>query len=253
MSSFLNVAAFGLFVFFVVFNWRLSIVLSILFGVLAYTIGFQTALLIFVGFGVLILFLEPGIALLLTSFTLGLGSLVGLRMAIVILFLLLVVLFTLLVLALSDGPGIRVGFRDSLALLSVGLSSGLSTFVNRIELIGTLPSPQLFFKSLFSRYPGLEFTRQFRETFVETMTEYAEDGEIEVEESQETLAHEVREAYDCAGQLLSNGEGNLALILVIISILPFLREMISQPVWMLPPKAFRAALSIAFRIAVRRR
>lgn len=153
MPTFLHVAAIGVFLFFVIVNWRFSIILTFLLAALVSMIGLQSALLIFVGFGILILFLEPGVALLLLSITLAIGSVAGLEMAIVLLLLISGLLFLLLTLALSDGPGVRTGFRDSLTILSVGVSSALSTFVNRIEWVGTLPSPRLGFKSLFSQYP----------------------------------------------------------------------------------------------------
>lgn len=250
MLTFLDVAAVGLFLLFVLFNWRLSIVLAVLLAALAYMIGSQSALLIFVVFGILMIFLEPGIALLLLSIILPIGAVVGLKMAIILLLLISGFLFLVLILALSDGPGIRTGFKDSLTILSVGVSSALSTFVNRIEWIGTLPSPRLGFKSLFSQYPGLTFTRQLREEFVETMEGYVKSGDIDVEKSPETLAREVREGYDNAGQLLSNGEGNLALVLAVISIVPFLPELVSPPDWILPPEWSGAALSIALLVAV---
>lgn len=246
----LNAAAIGLFLFFVVLNWRFSILLAVLLAAITYVIGLQSALLIFVGFGILILFLEPGIALLLLSITIAIDSVVGLKMAIVLLLLILCLLFLLLILALSDGPGVRTGFKDSLTILSVGVSSALSTFVNRIEWIGTLPSPRLGFKSLFSLYPGLTFTRQLRKEFVEIMEGYVKSGEIDVEKSPETLAREVREAYDNAGQLLSDGEGNLALVLAVISIIPFLPEAVSPPDWILPPEWSGAVLSITLLVAV---
>lgn len=250
MLTSLNVAAIGVFLLFVVFNWRLSIVPAVLLAALSYVIGLQSALLIFIGFGILILFLEPGTALLLLSITLAIGSIVGLEMAIVLLLLISGVLFLLLVLALSDGPGIRTGFKDSLTILSVGVSSVFSTFVNRIEVIGTLPSPRLGFKSLFSLYPGLTFTRQLRDEFVEIASEYVRSGEVEVEESPETLAREVQQAYNDAGQFLSDGEGNLALVLALISILPILPDVVSPPVWMLPPAWLGVAVSLSLLVAV---
>lgn len=250
MPTSLNLAAIGLFLLFILFNWRFSIVLAVLLAALAYVIGLQSALLIFVGFGILILFLKPGIALLLLSITLAIGSVVGLEMAIVVLLLISCLLFLLLILALSDGPGIRIGVKDSLTILSVGVSSVFSTFVNRIELIGALPSPRLGFKSLFSLYPGLTFTRRLREQFVETASEYVRNGEVEIEESPETLAREVQQAYANAGQFLSDGEGNLALVLALISILPILPDAVSPPVWMLPPAWLGVALALTLLIAV---
>lgn len=250
MPTSLNVAAIGLFLLFAVFNWRFSIVLAVLLAVLAYAIGLQSALLIFVGFGILTLFLEPGIALLLLSISLAIGSVVGLEMAIVLLLLISGLLFLILTLALSDGPGFRIGFKDSLTILSVGVSSAFSTFVNRIELIGTLPSPRLGFQSFFSLYPGLTFTRELREEFVDTASEFVRTGEVEVEKSTETLAREVQQAYNNAGQFLSDGEGNLALVLALISILPALPGVVSPPVWMLPPAWMGVAVSLTLLVAV---
>jgi hypothetical protein len=250
MPTSLNVAAIGLFLLFVVFNWRFSIILAALLAALAYAIGLQSTLLIFVGFGVLTLFLKPGIALLILSISLALGSVVGLEMAIGLLLLISGLLFVMVTLALSDGPGIRIGFKDSLTILSVGLSSVFSTFVNRIELIGTLPSPRLGFQSFFSLYPGLTFTKELREEFVETASEYVRTGEVEVEKSPEVLAREVQQAYNNSGQFLSDGEGNLALVLALISILPVLPGVVSPPVWMLPPAWVGVAISLALLVAV---
>jgi hypothetical protein len=250
MLAFLDVAAIGLLLFFIVFNWRLSVVLAAFLAALIYVVGLQSALLIFVWFGVLVLVVEPVTALLLLSITLVIGSVVGLEMTIALQLLISCVLFLLLVLALSDGPGIKAGFKDSLTILPVVVAAVFSTFVNRIELIGTLPSPRLGFNSLFSLYPGFTFTRQLREEFVKIASEYVSSGEVEVEESPEKLAREVQQAYDDAGKFLSDGEGNLALVLALISILPILPDVVSPPVWMLPPAWLGVAVSLSLLVVV---
>ena len=250
MPTSLNIAAIGVFLMLTLFNWRFSIVLGVILAALSYVIGLQSALLVFVAFGILILFVEAGIALLLLTITLVLGSIVGLEGAILLLLIILGILFLLLIIALSDGPGIRIGIKDSLTILSIGVSSAFSTFVSRIELIGRLPSPRLGFRFFFSLYPGLTFTRQLRDEFVETASEYVKRGEVKVEESPETLAREVQQGYNDAGRFLSDGEGNLAIILALISILPILPDEISPPVWMLPPAWLGVVISLSLLVAV---
>lgn len=122
--------------------------------------------------------------------------------------------------------------------------------MNRIELIGTLSSPRRGFESIYSLYPGSQFTQELREDFVDIGTEYVRKGAVEIEKSSDSLAKEAREAYNDAGQLLSDGETNIALALVVISLLPFLPENLSPPAWLTPPTWTGAALSITLLIAV---
>ncbi|MFB6197556.1 MAG: hypothetical protein ABEI52_04715, partial [Halobacteriaceae archaeon] len=79
---------------------------------------------------------------------------------------------------------------------------------------------------------------------------YVRKDTVDVEKSPEKLAREVRVAHDNAGQFLSDGEANIALILAIISLFPFLPESLSPPIWLTPPEWAGAILSVTILFAV---
>lgn len=247
----LFLTAIGFLVFFTLLNWRLSAILGVITSLIAFIFGPTTALTIFVGYSVLVLFFKPGTAIILGAAILMPSYFVGLDATLLILLLSLVLIFILLVFALSDGQkSIRTGFDDALDTLFALLLTVFSTFVNRIELIGTLSSPRRGFQSIYSWYPGSQFTKELREDFVEIGTENVREGTIEIEKSPDVLAKEAREAYDNAGQLLSDGETNIALALVVVSFLPFLPNNLSPPAWLTPPTWTGAVLSVTLLIAV---
>lgn len=251
MISPLFLPAIGFLLFFTLLNWRFSAILGVITSVIAFVFGPTTALTIFVGYSVLVLFFEPGTAIVLGAGILVPSYFIGLESALLILFSILTFIFILLVFALSDGQrSIRKGFGDAVDALFAVLLTLFSTFVNRIELIGTLSSPRRGFESIYSWYPGSQFTRELREGFVEIGTEYAREGTIEIEKSSDVLAKEAREAYNNAGQFLSDGETNIAVALVVVSFLPFLPNILSPPVWLTPPTWTGAVLSTTLLIAV---
>jgi hypothetical protein len=251
MISPLFLPAIGFLLFFTLLNWRFSAILGVITSLIAFIFGPTTALAIFVGYSVLVLFFEPGTAIVLGATILVPSYFIGLESALLILFSILTLIFILLVFALSDGQkSIRKGFHDAVDALFAVLLTLFSTFVKRIELIGTLSSPRRGFESIYSWYPGLRFTRELREDFVEIGTEYVREGTVDIEKSPDVLAEEAREAYDNAGQLLSDGETNIALALVVVSFLPFLPNSLSPPAWLTPPTWTGAALSMTLLIAV---
>ena len=251
IASHLVLPAIGFLLFFALLNWRFSVILGMTILALALIFDLNAALTIFVGYSVLVLFFKPGTALIMGIALLVPSFFIGLDLVLLTFLLVSAIVFLLLVLALSDGQNaIRTGLRDALdSLLAVTLTI-FSTFVNRIELIGTLSSPRHVFEFIYSLYPGAQFTKKLRGDFVEIGTNYVKDGTVKIEKSPDVLAKEAREAYDNAGQLLSDGETNIALALVITSFLPFLPNSISPPTWLTPPTWTGAILSTVLLITV---
>jgi len=156
-----------------------------------------------------------------------------------------------MLIALSDGQTSRLeAIKDFTTILLAGLLSGISTFVSRIEAVGTIPSPQQFFKIGFSWFPGENFTKKTREDFVNQGAKYVQEDALEVEKSQETLARDIRVAHDNAGRFLSNGESNIALALAVISFLSFIPQNIARIIWFSSPEWIGAIFSVAILIAV---
>lgn len=121
-----------------------------------------------------------------------------------------------------------VWFRRSLwvALVDVGalclvtVGWGISKFATAIRKLGTLISFMTWVKAVLGLYPGKDFIKNRREDIVQRGIEYHERGEIEIEDSPETLARDTRQAYDEAGRRLSNGEAVLGLMLAGVTLLP---------------------------------
>jgi hypothetical protein len=99
------------------------------------------------------------------------------------------------------------------------------------------------------RYPGKDFINNRREEVVQRGIKYHERGDVEIEDSPETLARDTRQAYDDAGRRLSNGEAVLGLTLVGVTLLPSnsptvpYSELLSSP-------AVGASLSVALVLVV---
>ncbi|MBB6645039.1 hypothetical protein [Halobellus ruber] len=251
MNTLLFSSATVVLLFLLIVNWRVAVVSAGLVAILAYFIGTHSALILFVGYGVLLLFIEAGTALLVGLALVGLSSLVGLRLAIVVIISIAVLLSFLLILSLSKGQKSKTGgITDFGIILLSGLLSGVSTFTSRIEAVGTFPSPRRLFKKLFSWFPGEDFTRNAREDFVERGASYVREGAVDVDKSPERLAQEVRVAHNNAGELLSDGEANIALLLAVFSLFPFLPENLSPPLWLTPPEWAGVVLSVTILVGV---
>ncbi|MFD1601046.1 hypothetical protein [Halobellus rarus] len=251
MNTLLLSSATIVLLFLLIVNWKFAIVSASFVAIFAYFLGPQSALILLVGYGALLLFIEAGTALFVGIVLIGLSSLVGLRLAITILVFVAVLLSFLLVLGLSEGQKSQTkGITDFGILLLSGLLSSVSTFVSRIEAVGTLPSPRQLFKKVFSWFPGADFTREVREDFVQRGASYVRKGTVDVNKSPERLANEVRAAHNNAGQLLSDGEANIALLLAIISLFPFLPENLSPPLWLTPPEWAGIVLSVTILFGV---
>jgi len=107
--------AIGFLLFFALLNWRFSAVLGVITSFLAFVFGPTTALTILVGYCILVLFFEPGTAIILGVVILIPSYFVGLETTLLIIFSALSLIFILLVFALSDGQrSIRTGFDDAL-------------------------------------------------------------------------------------------------------------------------------------------
>jgi len=122
-----------------------------------------------------------------------------------------------------------VWFRRSLwvALVDVGalclvtVGCGISKFATAIRKLGTLIPFVTWVKAVLGLYFGKDFIKTRREDIVQRGVEYHERGEIEIEDSPETLARDTRQAYDEAGRRLSNGEATLGLMLAGVTLLPY--------------------------------
>ena len=250
MPSSLLPAALGVFLLFAIANWRAAVILCVFLGLLIYFVGLQATLMAFVGYGVLILVMEAGTALLVGLFILVSTTILGLKSALLLILAFLTVTFLIITLQLSRGQSMQKGLEDARTILIAVISSGFSTFVSRIELVGTASSPNQLFKHVLSWYPGSAFTKQLRDDVINRGEELVSDGAIEIDKSPETLAKEARRAYNDAGRFLSDGEANLAIILAVASLLPFLPEALSPPPALTPPDWTGVGLSLSLLVAV---
>lgn len=135
----------------------------------------------------------------------------------------------------------------ALCLVTVGWS--ISKFATAIRKLGTIISFMAWVKAVLGLYPGKDFIKNRREDVVQRGIKYHERGEVEIEDSPETLARDTRQAYDEAGRRLSNGEAALGLTLTGVTLLPSnsptvpYSELLSSP-------AVGASLSVALVLVV---
>lgn len=135
----------------------------------------------------------------------------------------------------------------ALCLVTVGWS--ISKFATAIRKLGTIISFMAWVKAVLGLYPGKDFIKNRREDVVQRGIKYHERGEVEIEDSPETLARDTRQAYDEAGRRLSNGEAVLGLTLTGVTLLPSnsptvpYSELLSSP-------AVGASLSVALVLVV---
>lgn len=232
-------------------NWRFAVVSAGIVAIIGYVTGIQTALILFVGYGSLLLVIEAGTALIIGLVLTGLYSLVGLKYTITVIGLVIAALSISMLIALSGGQTSRsTAIKDFGTVILAGLLSGVSTFVSRIEAVGTIPSSRQFFKKGFSYFPGEKFTKNTREDFVNRGAQYIQEDTLEVQNSQQTLVQDIRVAHNNAGQFLSDGESNIALALAVISFVPFIPENVARLFWFTTPEWVGAVLSMAILIAV---
>lgn len=251
MNELLLSSATVIILFMLIANWRFAVVSAVIVAVIGYTIGIQTALIIFVGYGSLLLVIEAGTALIIGLVLTGLYSLVGLEYTIIIISLTITILSMLIFIALSEGQTSRsTAIRDFGTILLAGLLSGVSTFVSRIEAVGTIPSSRQFFKRGFSYFPGENFTKETREDFVNRGAQYIQEDALNVQKSKEKLVQDIQVAHNNSGQFLSDGESNIALALAVISFIPFITENVIRSFWFTSPEWVGAVLSVAILTAV---
>lgn len=150
-----------------------------------------------------------------------------------------------------------VWFRRSLfeavvdvgAVCLVAVGWFVSKFANAIRKLGSIISFMSWVKAVLGLYPGKDFIERRWEDVVQRGTKYHDRGEVEIEDSPETLARETRQAYDDAGRRLSNGEAVLGLTLAGVTLLPSnssivpYSEILSSPV-------VGAGLSVALVLVV---
>jgi len=142
-----------------------------------------------------------------------------------------------------------VALVDIGALCLVTVGWGVSKFATAIRRLGTIISFMGWVKAVLGRYPGKDFINNRREEVVQRGIKYHERGDVEIEDSPETLARDTRQAYDDAGRRLSNGEAVLGLTLVGVTLLPSnsptvpYSELLSSP-------AVGASLSVALVLVV---
>lgn len=142
-----------------------------------------------------------------------------------------------------------VALVDIGALCLVTVGWGISKFATAIRKLGTIISFMAWVKAVLGLYPGKDFIKNRREDVVQRGIKYHERGEVEIEDSPETLARDTRQAYDEAGRRLSNGEAALGLTLTGVTLLPSnsptvpYSELLSSP-------AVGASLSVALVLVV---
>lgn len=135
----------------------------------------------------------------------------------------------------------------ALCLVTVGWC--ISKFATAIRKLGTIISFMAWVKAVLGHYPGKDFIKNRREDVVQRGIKYHERGEVEIEDSPETLARDTRQAYDEAGRRLSNGEAAFGLTLASVTLLPPnsptvpYSELLSSP-------AVGASLSVALVLVV---
>ncbi|MFB6197557.1 MAG: hypothetical protein ABEI52_04720, partial [Halobacteriaceae archaeon] len=126
MNTVLLSSATVILLFLLIVNWRFAMVSAGVVAILAYFIGTQSALILLVGYGILLLFIEAGTALIVGLVLVGLASLVGLGLSVAIVIFIAVILSFLLVLGLSEGQKSPAkGVKDFGVILLSGLLSGV--------------------------------------------------------------------------------------------------------------------------------
>ena len=142
-----------------------------------------------------------------------------------------------------------VALIDVGALCLVTVGWVVSKFATAIRRLGAIISFMGWVKAVLGLYPGKDFIKNRREDVVQRGIKYHERGDVEIEDSPETLARDTRQAYDDAGRRLSNGEAVLGLTLAGVTLLPSnsttvpYSELLSSP-------AVGASLSVALVLVV---
>jgi hypothetical protein len=83
-----------------------------------------------------------------------------------------------------------VALVDIGALCLVAAGWGISKFATAIRKLGTIISFMAWVKAVFGLYPGKDFIKNRREDVVQRGVKSHERGEIEIEDSPETLARD---------------------------------------------------------------
>jgi len=125
----------------------------------------------------------------------------------------------------------------------------VSKFATAIRRLGSIISFMSWVKAVLGLYLGKDFIKNRREDVVQRGIEFHERGEVEIEDSPETLARETRQAYDDAGRRLSNGEAVLGLALAGVTLLPFNSAAVPYSE-LLSSSAVGASLSVALVLVV---
>lgn len=146
----------------------------------------------------------------------------------------------------------RSSMKALIDLLTFGLvimAWVVSKFAVAIRRLGSIISFMSWVRGMLGVYPGKEFIKDRREDFVQRGIKYHERGDIEIEDSPETLARETREFYDDAGRRLSNGEAILGLTLAGVTLLPSSSPLIPYSELLSSPMV-GAGLSVALVFVV---
>lgn len=135
----------------------------------------------------------------------------------------------------------------TLSLVTVGWV--ISKFATAIRKLGSVISFMSWVKAILGLYPGKNFIENRREDVVQRGIKHHERGDVEIEDSPETLARKTRQAYDNAGRRLSNGEAVLGLTLAGVTLLPSNSSTIPYSE-LLSSSAVGACLSVALVLVV---
>ncbi|WP_135304522.1 hypothetical protein [Haloarcula amylovorans] len=174
-------------------NWKLAVFFTIPTLLLVYFVGASITLTIVSSFIGLLVFFKLPTTLLLGSVLLLLSWLIGLEAALGIVAVLLLGLLIILTIAfISFRDSYYVGLRDTGTIVLGGILRVFSNLINRIELIGTLSSPNELIEAVFSHYPGTKFAEERRDDFVKRGTEYVHEGLVDVDKSAKELAQDTR-------------------------------------------------------------
>lgn len=117
----------------------------------------------------------------------------------------------------------RSFFKALVDLGALGLAAigwAISKFATAIRRLGSVLSFMSWIKAILGFYPGRQFIEKRREDIIQRGVEHHNRGNIEINDSPETLARKTRQEYDKAGRRLSNGEAILGLALAGVLLLP---------------------------------
>jgi hypothetical protein len=142
-----------------------------------------------------------------------------------------------------------VALIDVGALCLVTVGWVVSKFATAIRRLGAIISFMGWVKAVLGLYPGKDFIKNRREDVVQRGIKYHERGDVEIEDSPETLARDTRQAYDDAGRRLSNGEAVLGLTLAGVTLLPSNSPIVPYSELLSSP-AVGASLSVALVLVV---